>query len=111
MARSPVSLALTALALGLCACGGEEDRAWTVAQAESVTTVRGMPVRVRECRPLGDASGDGGARRYERFRCVAGARLPGEPFDSVAVLYELRPTGESDHELRRVRFIGGPGIP
>jgi hypothetical protein len=109
--RFTKSLALgVALATGLWACG-DEDRGWTVGQARSVTSVRGMPVRVDECRGLGDVSGDGAARRYERFRCVAGARRPGERFDTVAVLYEIRPTGGSDYELRRVRFIGGPGIP
>jgi hypothetical protein len=103
-------LALAAVAIALGACG-DEDHDWTVAEAESVTAVRGLPVRVRECRGLGDASRDGAVRRYERFRCLAGARLPGERFDTVAVRYEIRPTGESDYELRRVSFIGGPGIP
>jgi hypothetical protein len=103
-------LPLAAVTVALAGCG-EEDRGWTVRQAESVTAVRGLPVRVRECRGLGDASGDGPARRYERFRCLAGARLEGERFDTVAVRYEIRPADGSEYDLERVEFIGGPGIP
>jgi hypothetical protein len=103
-------LTLPAAAIALAACG-DEDRGWTVGRAESVTSIRGLPVRVRECRGVGEASGEGAARRYERFRCLAGARLPGERIDTVAVLYEIRPKGGSDYELQRVRFTGGPGIP
>jgi hypothetical protein len=103
-------VALTAVAIAPGGCGNE-DGGWTVAQAESITSVRGLPVRVRECRGVGDASGQGAARRYERLRCLAGARLPGERFDTVAVRYEIQPTGGSEYELRKVRFIGGPGIP
>jgi hypothetical protein len=95
---------------GLVACG-EEDKAWTVRQAESIDEVRGMTVRVRQCRGIGAARSDEEPDRYERLRCVAGARRPSESFDSVAVLYEIRPTSASDYELRNVRFIGGPGIP
>jgi hypothetical protein len=100
------------------ACG-EEDAAvatWTVREAESISSVRGLPVRVRECRGLGAARRDGGSARFARFACVAGGRSPGEPFDTVAVLYELRVLGEyegreSRYVLENVRFIGGPGIP
>jgi hypothetical protein len=49
--------------------------------------------------------------RYRRRRCVAGARLPGERFDTVTVLLDVRPTSDDDHELETVRFVGGPGIP
>jgi hypothetical protein len=49
--------------------------------------------------------------RYLRLSCVAGARLPYEEADTVAVLFELVPEAASSYELREVRFIGGPGIP
>jgi hypothetical protein len=89
---------------------------WTVRQAESISTIRGMRVRVRQCRGLGEATSDGGSRRFRRFACVAGARREGEAFDTVGVFYDLRPLGEYDgpssrHALANVRFIGGPGIP
>jgi hypothetical protein len=85
---------------------------WTIAQAESITVIRGMPVRVRACRGIGRREG----RRYRRFDCLAGARRKEESFESVAVLYELRPLGrfdgaDSSYKLMNVRFIGGPGIP
>ena len=109
----PFVLALLAV-LALGACAGEEaaeDRGWTVREAESISSVRGLPVRVRHCRGLGDAFRDGEALRYDRLACVAGARLPDEEVDTVAVLYELVPRDASTYELREVRFIGGPGIP
>jgi hypothetical protein len=101
-----------AAALGACA-GGEEadDRGWTVSQAESIRSVRGLPVRVWHCRGLGAALRNGDVLRYDRFACVAGARLPQEEVDTVAVLYELDAQDASSYELREVRFIGGPGIP
>jgi hypothetical protein len=105
---SLLTLIAVATAVGGC---GDEERGWTVRQAESLDSVRGMPVRVRECRGLGELSRDGAAPRYERLRCLAGARLEGERFDTVAVRYEVWPRDESDYELRRVQFIGGPGIP
>ena len=80
-------------------------------EAESIRSVRGLPVRVRQCRGLGGALRDGEVLRYERLACVAGARLPHEEVDTVAVLYELVPRGGSRYELRKVQFIGGPGIP
>jgi hypothetical protein len=60
--------------------------------------------------------GAGGDERFERFRCTAGARRPGESIDTVAVFYELVPEAaysgtESAHRLERVSFVGGPGIP
>jgi hypothetical protein len=106
-----MALLLPLLVLALGACGGEDRSSWTVRQAESVTEVRGLPVRVRQCRGLGEVSRDGPERRYERFRCLAGARLEGERFDTVAVRYVIRPTSDSEYELQNVRFIGGPGIP
>jgi hypothetical protein len=90
---------------------GDGDNAWTVARAEAINSVRGLPVRVRECRGRGQPLGDGPPARYRWLRCVAGARLPGERFDTVAVLFDVRPTSDDDHELENVRFVGGPGIP
>jgi hypothetical protein len=89
---------------------------WQTWQAESISTIRGMPVRVLECRGLGRAAIDDGVRRYPRFRCVAGTRAPWETYDTVAVFYVLRPHGpyvgpRSRHTLTQVRFIGRPGIP
>jgi hypothetical protein len=88
----------------LAGCSGGEG--WTVERAEEVTNVRGLTVRVLECRGLGRER-DG---RYERFACRAGARAPGEEAETVAVLYELH-VRDSGYELRNVRFFGGPGIP
>jgi hypothetical protein len=104
--------ALGACTLVLLAACGSDPPAWRVAEAESITVVRGTPVRNVECRGERGA-GDG---RYRRFACVAGARLRGETLDTVAVLYDLVPRAQyegpsSDHELENVRFVGGPGIP
>jgi hypothetical protein len=98
------------VASALPGCGAR-DSAWTVAQAEAIDSVRGLPVRVRAWRGRGDPLGDGARARYQRLSCVAGARLPGERFDTVAVLFEVRPTSDDDYELEEVRFVGGPGIP
>jgi hypothetical protein len=107
-ARFALLAALVASALPGCGAG---DTAWTVAQAEAIDSVRGLPVRVRECHGRGERLGDGGRARYRRLSCVAGARLPGERFDTVAVLFDVRPTSDDEHELEKVRFVGGPGIP
>ena len=104
-------LAFLAAALGACGEEAAKDRGWTVREAESIRSVRGLPVRVRHCRGLGAAVRDGGVLRYDRLSCVAGARLPHEEADTVAVLFELVPVDASGYELREVRFIGGPGIP
>ena len=90
---------------------GAENNAWTVARAEAIDSVRGLPVRVRERRGRGERLGERGRARYRRLSCVAGARLPGERFDTVAVLFDVRPTGDDDHKLENVQFVGGPGIP
>jgi hypothetical protein len=104
------ALLVAVMASALAACG-DGDNAWTVAQAETIDSVRGMPVRVRECRGRGERLGDGRPARYRQLSCVAGARLPGERFDTVAVLFDVRPTSDDGHELQNVRFVGGPGIP
>ena len=93
-------------------CGdGRSARLWTIEQAESITSIRGMPVRVRECRGLGGEKG-----RYERFQCLASARTASDRYDTVGVFYVLHPLGEYDgpgskHRLSKVRFVGGPGVP
>lgn len=71
-----------------------------------------MPVNVRGCRGINPIGSD----RFRRFDCVAGARMPSDAVDTVAVLYELRPLGSYDGARSRymlvdVRFFGGPGIP
>jgi hypothetical protein len=112
LGSAPLVLAIFVTLLG-CACARESDSdGWTEAQAESITVIRGMPVRVRSCRGLVRTAGE----RYLRFDCLAGTRKRGEHFDTVAVLYELRPLGrfrgaDSSYTLSEVRFIGGPGIP
>jgi hypothetical protein len=70
--------------------------------------IRGMRVRVHECRGRGPAHGD--PPRYARFACYAGARGAGDAFETVAVEYEIRVRGSS-YVLEDVKFHGGPGIP
>jgi hypothetical protein len=93
-----------------------EGAYWRTGQAESITTIRGMRVRVHECRGLGRAIVDKGVRRYRHFRCDAATRAPGQTYDTVTVLYVLHPLvryvgPRSGHRLTKVEFIGGPGIP
>ena len=108
--RSAAVAAVAALSLFGC-LGGEERKGWTVEQAEAITEVRGLQVRVAGCRGLGRGERDGEALRFRRFACSAGARAPGDPFETVAVLYEIHVSDESTYRLEAVRFVGGPGIP
>jgi hypothetical protein len=118
---SGVAVALAAVVLlsttiGGAAANDQPSPYWQAWQAESISTVRGMPVRGGECRGLGRAIADDGVRRYRRFRCAARARAPWETYDTIAVHYVLQPLGPyvgpaSPHTLTQVRFIGGPGIP
>jgi hypothetical protein len=102
-------LALTALG-----CGGDNKGtvAWTEQQAESVRVIRGQPVRVRACRGIGQARASEGFRSFE---CVAGTRIAGQPIDTVAVTYVLRPL--APYEEARPRYalsdvqFGGLGVP
>ncbi len=85
-------------------------------QAESITSVRGTPVRVRHCRGLGRGERKDGEPRYRRFACEAGARAETDKYETVAVRYVLHPLGDyqgpgSRRRLTNVRFTGGPGIP
>lgn len=123
MRRTVVIAAAVAALLVLAGSGaGSDSRAdrsavrWTLEEAKSIRSVRGLRVRVLECRGLGAAHRDDREVRFPRFACLAGARLPWERFDSVAVRYELRPLRAYDgsarsYALERVSFTGGPGIP
>lgn len=111
------AIAIGAALLGL-ACsgrGGAPGRMWTEAQAESISVVRGLPVRVQRCRGLGRGRETGKTIVYARFSCLAGARLAGQPIDTVAITYLLRPLGpyagpSSRCVLTDVHF-GGLGVP
>ena len=112
-AASVIPLACAAsLAAAVCGCSnsGPHETGWTVDRAESVTTIRGMAVRVRQCRGLGTPDGKGETRSYRRFACEAGARRPGESYDTVGVYYEIRLRGSGGYVLDDVRFLG-PGVP
>ena len=109
--RSAAVAVVAALVLPGCLGGDEQVEGWTVEQAEAVTEVRGLSVRVAGCRGLGPGERDGEALRYRRFACSAGARAVGDPFETVAVLYEIHLRDDSSYRLEAVRFVGGPGIP
>ena len=100
-------LALSAAVLA--GCGSGDDEGWTVRQAESIRSIRGMPVHEPRCHGVGAALGDGGLR-YRRLACQAGARRSGERYDTVGVFYEVVPD-DGDYRLERVHFVGGPGVP
>jgi hypothetical protein len=111
MRRSISLLAATACGalVGLACSGSADQPKWTEAEAASITTIRGTPVRVRHCRGIGEGERSGATTVYRRFSCLAGARLPHERFDTVAVTYVLRPLvaysgPSSGHELSDVRF-------
>ena len=108
VSRGSIALLLVLATLGSAACSrdGSPDRGWTTTQGEAISSVRGLPVRVRSCRGIGPANGG----RYVRLACAAGARLPGEDFDTVAVTFEVVPRRDG-YELENVHFFGGPGIP
>jgi hypothetical protein len=65
------ALPVTVMAYALPGCGAG-DTAWTVAQAEAIDSVRGLPVRVRECHGRGQRLGLERRARYPRLSCVAG---------------------------------------
>jgi hypothetical protein len=103
---------LLVLVFAGCARGDKSSEPlWSVRQAESITSIRGTPVRVRYCRGRG-----GQADRYRSFECLAGARTASDPYDTVGIFYVLHPLGEyegrrSNYRLSNVRFVGGPGVP
>ena len=124
MIRALLLVSAAFLGLGvLSACAGGEGRPatarptyWTEREAESIATVRGLPVHVRSCTGLGRARATNAVVRYSRFSCVAGTGLDWESYDTIAVTYVLVPLGPyeggcSEHAMRNVRFVGGTGIP
>jgi hypothetical protein len=109
---SGAALVLAALLASACSADGDSGRFWTEPQAESITTVRSLPVTVRGCEGLGEGE-DG---RYARFECLAGTRAAWENYDTIAVTYVVHPLEgydgpRSSHRLTDVKFVGGPGIP
>jgi hypothetical protein len=114
--RVAVVLALVA-GLGTGCWDGNQAQVplWTVEQAESITSVRGQPVRVRHCRGTGTHERHENAKLYSRFECLAAARAAFQRYDTVAVHYVLHPLEDdgptSRYRLTNVRFIGGPGVP
>lgn len=117
-----IGLVLMTIAAGGCGEKSETEPGsgphWTARQAESITSIRGMRVRVRSCRGIGVAARGDGEPGYRRFHCLAGARATPDPygFDTVAVFYVLHPLvayagPTSRHRVANVRFVGGPGIP
>jgi hypothetical protein len=106
--RFAAACATACAAFAACSGGESPDVGWTIERAESITMIRGLHVRVHECRGRGPAHGD--PRRYVRFACYAGHRGPRDAHETVAVEYELR-VHDSSYVLENVRFHGGPGIP
>ncbi len=111
-----VVAALGTTVLGVAQGHDRPGALWSVAEAESISVVRSMRVRVRECRGLGRPVTHDGRRRYRHFRCLAGTRAPWQTYDTIAVLFVLHPLGQytgprTRYTLTNVRFIGGPGIP
>jgi hypothetical protein len=109
VSRGSIVLLLVFGTVGSAACSrdGGPAHGWTTTQGEAISSVRGLPVHVRSCRGIGPANG----RRYARLSCAAGARLPGEHFDTVAVTFEVVPRRDERYEIENVKFFGGPGIP
>jgi hypothetical protein len=108
----PVIVLTAALVAPGAAAHDRPGNLWTENQAESITSIRGTPVRVRHCEGLGTARG---RFLYRHFSCVAGTRLRYQPIDTVAVTYVLHPLGHysgpnSRYALTNVRFIGH-GVP
>ena len=100
-------------------CAGSDTPSvprWAEREAESISTVRSLPVRRVRCEGLGEAEIEGERRSFARFDCVGGTRAAWETYDTIAVFYVLRPLERyegprSRHRLTRVRFVGGPGVP
>jgi hypothetical protein len=89
--------------------------AWTERQAESISSIRGTRVHVRQCDGLARSRVAGRPARYRHFACLAGTRLSYQPIDTVAVTYVLHPLGKyrgrhSDYVASNVRFVGH-GVP
>jgi hypothetical protein len=110
---------LVLLAIVAAGCAGADtadEPRWTEPEATAITTIRGMPVRAVRCRGLGPQDIRDDRKTFTRFDCLAQTRAPWQRYDTVTVLYVLRPLDEYErhrqpHRLTNVRFVGGPGIP
>ena len=89
MSPNATVAAIVAVAVSGCLGGRGASEGWTVERAEAITEVRGLSLRVADCRGLGRGVRDGQVLRYTQFACSAGARARGDRFDTVAVLYEV----------------------
>lgn len=92
---APVAIIVIPVAAPACADTHSEPAvvAWSRAQAESISTVRGMPVHVLHCDGVGQAVVVNQSSRYQRFTCTAGARASFDTYDTVGVTYVLQPLG------------------
>lgn len=84
-------MAVGALAF-LAACGDGSSRPaifWTVEQAESITVIRGTPLRTTKCNGLGDERDSA----FRRFFCIGKVVPQGLPQLPVRVRYVLNPRG------------------
>ena len=107
---------VTWLAAGCTGSDSPSAPRWTEHEAESIATVRSLPVRRVDCDGIGEAEIEGERRSFASFDCVGGTRAAWETYDTIAVFYVLRPLERyegpgSRHRLARVRFVGGPGVP
>ena len=92
--RLLITGALVAAAVALAAWAGSFSHAptaWTRSQAESITSVRGMPIHPLRCDGIGQPVNPGRHARYRLFACTAGARASFQTYDTVGVTYVLRP--------------------
>jgi hypothetical protein len=76
----------------LAGCGGASSRPatfWTVEQAESITVIRGTPLRTTKCTGFGEERESG----FRRFSCIGKVVPRGLPQLPVRVRYVLNPRG------------------
>lgn len=109
MLPGAIIVALVAVAAWAGTRSGPPIIAWSRAQAESISLVRGMPVHVLRCDEAGPAVRVNQAARYRHFACTAGARASFDTYDTVGVTYMLEPLGSfsgasSRHVLTDVHF-------
>jgi cysteine desulfurase family protein (TIGR01976 family) len=76
-----LAFAMCVVLTGSCAEESEPD-AWTTAQAESITEIRGMPIRVRSCRVLERRLPDGTPVAF--LDGAGGSQLPDTVIEAVA---------------------------
>ena len=77
MSPNAAVAAIVAVVLSGCLGSRGASEGWTVERAEAITEVRGLSLRVADCRGLGRGARDGHGLRYTRFACSAGARAKG----------------------------------